>query len=117
MADKSESLCWRCKKPGTGGCSWDRCFVPVEGWEAELREYPGACSHPKYSYHVVACPLFEKDDGFYKVHGGRPSVIPKKALEMLVRSGWSCADIASIYSLNKSAVERKVAMMKGGLMK
>ena len=107
MFGVEESLCWACKRPGTGGCSWDRNFIPVEGWTAEKREYQRACSEPNFSYHVVKCPLFEKDELYHKAHGGRTCVVPENALIMLVKSGWSDAEIASIYGVKKSTVERK----------
>lgn len=117
MFGAEESLCWACTRPGTGGCSWDKSFTPVEGWEAEKREFPGACSHPNFSYHVIKCPLFEKDEGYYKPTGGRYSVVPQNTLIKLVKAGWSGAEIASVYSVKKDSVERRIAALNGGAKK
>lgn len=53
----SETLCWMCARPGTGGCSWDRELAPVPGWTA--RE---AMTDGFQTYHVIACPLFQEMD-------------------------------------------------------
>ena len=48
-----ETLCWQCDKSCTGGCSWSKDFVPVNGWVAEKNEKRG-------SYSVITCPEFVK---------------------------------------------------------
>lgn len=49
------ALCWKCSK-ATGGCSWSKCLLPVDGWEAEATTVDGLPTHK-----VVSCPCFEKD--------------------------------------------------------
>lgn len=49
----SETLCWQCGKSCTGGCSWSKDFVPVNGWVAEQNQKTG-------SYSVITCPEFVK---------------------------------------------------------
>ena len=48
-------FCWDCVHAvpdETHGCSWSNFLKPVEGWQAEKTDI---------SYHVISCPLFEKD--------------------------------------------------------
>lgn len=64
-----ETLCWSCRVPGTGGCSWDKNFQPVEGWEAEptkLRLWEKG-GNGTDSFCVTACPLYQP------VQSGRPA--------------------------------------------
>lgn len=49
----TETLCWKCGKSCTGGCSWSKDFVPVNGWIAENNEKTG-------SYSVITCSEFVK---------------------------------------------------------
>ena len=73
---KLSTLCWCCAKATTGGCSWSRSFIPVEGWEATstiikegallkkdengniTRDTTPRLSH---SYKVHSCPEFVED--------------------------------------------------------
>ena len=50
----AETLCWRCRRPGTSSCSWDKNLTPVEGWAASLERW-GA---EGVTYCVVECPMF-----------------------------------------------------------
>jgi hypothetical protein len=60
------TLCWKCQK-ASGGCSWSRDFIPVDGWEAKPSQILIACQNqtkdkkPKYteSFDVHSCPEFE----------------------------------------------------------
>lgn len=64
------NICFDCKK-ACGGCSWTELdsqtlrprFEPVPGWTAtETVINMGGDHHLKVtSYHITACPLFEKD--------------------------------------------------------
>ena len=47
------TLCWDCAN-AVGRCCWSDRFEPVEGWDAVY-------DAEKDSYHVIACPLFERD--------------------------------------------------------
>lgn len=49
---KKRTLCWNCSK-ATGGCSWSKSLLPVDGWDAEETDV---------SFKVNACPEFEKDN-------------------------------------------------------
>lgn len=53
----SNTLCWKCTKPGTGCCSWDRELAPVAGWEAIEDETDGY-----QTYQVLFCPEFQEMD-------------------------------------------------------
>ena len=60
--DKNATLCWECKK-ASGGCSWSKKFVPVEGWDATpTKVWVGHTSAKPYidSFHVNECPEFEQ---------------------------------------------------------
>ena len=67
------NICIDCKK-ACGGCSWTEWdaekrgvrFEPVEGWTAEEVDLLSYIFRGKRyttkTYHVMACPLFERDD-------------------------------------------------------
>ena len=111
-----ETLCWRCKRPGTRTCAWDdsKGNVPVEGWTAEevpFRENDG--SHIR-TYHVIDCPLFELDEeyqrrikhAFFDEESGKTAERRKRIeeIENLIRYGWTDKAIASRFGLSlKSA--------------
>lgn len=53
--NKKPTLCWDCANYAHG-CSWSENLIPVKGWTA-------VPIHGKVfdTYHVDACPLFERD--------------------------------------------------------
>lgn len=59
--NKEETICWFCK----GGCSWERSFTPVNGWDAEPTIlYKDSKNYDEQqSYIVRECPLFV-DNGY-----------------------------------------------------
>lgn len=67
---KAETICWRCKRPGTRTCSWDdsKGTVPVEGWEAEETSLwcgqENGGGRTVKSYIVHACPLFDEEENY-----------------------------------------------------
>lgn len=57
-----ETLCWRCTRPGTGTCSWDRNLTPVPGWSATAEPWRlQKAGTYGMTWHVHACPLFQED--------------------------------------------------------
>lgn len=64
------NICFDCKK-ACGGCSWSELdtktlrpkFEPVPGWTATetVINMGNSCSKVT-SYHITACPLFERDE-------------------------------------------------------
>lgn len=106
---QKETLCWSCKKPGTRACAWDdsKGNVPVEGWTAEERPYPGACVGPKRSFHVIKCPLYEKDEKYHVAKGGKKPVIPLGTFVNLVKSGLSDNVIANRFGVSTLSVRRR----------
>ena len=61
-AKKHDTICWECEK-ASGGCSWSRDFIPVEGWNAVPTKIQQRNSDGKSisidSFDVVECPEFE----------------------------------------------------------
>ena len=53
------TLCWSCRRLD---CSWIQSLIPVPGWTAEKRIIKSKVKGKAdtESYHVTACPLFEK---------------------------------------------------------
>lgn len=49
------TLCYYCAKATTGGCSWSKKFIPVEGWKAKPTILDGGRTH---SFEVFRCPEF-----------------------------------------------------------
>ena len=64
----AEQLCWRCNRPGTGTCAWDRSRgnIPVEGWTAKEVSYRDNTGVYSTTYHITACPLFDEQADYYK---------------------------------------------------
>ena len=58
---RKETLCWSCKRVGTGTCSWDKRLKPVDGWKAKQRPYPGKKGKSDHTYHVISCPRYIND--------------------------------------------------------
>ena len=56
-----ETLCWSCKRAGTGTCSWDKRLKPVKGWTAKKRQYPGKKGKSDHTYYVISCPRYVND--------------------------------------------------------
>lgn len=52
---EKDTLCWWCKN-ALGTCDWSRSFKPIDGWQARETVLADYCS-----YHIIACPLFERD--------------------------------------------------------
>lgn len=61
----TETLCWHCSVPGTGGCSWDDQDnqKPVPGWVAKKTVWKGYGKYAKEydSYIVMKCPLYKNE--------------------------------------------------------
>ncbi len=106
-ACERESLCWRCTRPGTGACSWDRNLCPVPGWEAEMRQWGSGLS-----WHVFKCPLFDEQKDF----DGRALNSPgSEAAEMwpvpgrmayLFQYGWTDKAVAREFGLSTVTVKK-----------
>lgn len=110
-----ETLCWRCKRPGTGTCSWDksRGNVPVEGWTAKEAAHRGNNGEYLKTYHVIDCPLFDLDEDYVErmkqaycgAGNGKRAERQKRIeeIENLLRYGWTDKSIAQRYGLSLKA--------------
>lgn len=58
----ADTICWTCRRPGTGTCSWDKSLTPVEGWTATVQPWSVTTTQRTDSYIVHRCPLYEEDD-------------------------------------------------------
>ena len=70
---RKTNICFDCKK-ACGGCSWSEIdpntekprFEPVEGWTAKKTSLLFSNGHGdlrrEITYHITACPLFERDE-------------------------------------------------------
>lgn len=63
MAKRESTLCWRCARPGSESCCWDRELRPVPGWRALPRPWRGPDGERLTSFHVLACPGFREENG------------------------------------------------------
>ena len=56
------NICIDCKK-AFGGCPWSESFKPVPGWEAQKTVIRNNWKSPgTETYHITACPLFDRDE-------------------------------------------------------
>lgn len=110
-----ETLCWQCKRPGTGSCSWDqsRAKTPVEGWKAEEVRFREDTGIYTTTYHVIECPLFvpdadyerrTKECGESKQPGRKPRA-DRSIIENLIRYGWTNEAIARRFGLSPATVQ------------
>lgn len=61
---KPMSLCWRCRRSYTKGCSWAEKFVPVPGWTAEeqyIKLLWKNVNQKIQTFIVLSCPLFKDE--------------------------------------------------------
>ena len=50
------TLCWKCSN-ATGGCSWSKSLLPIDGWETEEKIIDHQPTHK-----VISCPEFVADN-------------------------------------------------------
>ena len=97
-----ETLCWRCKRPGTGSCSWDKNLTPVPGWDAVAVRWRDTPGKYQMTWHINACPLFDPEpdygrrmhDASASANGKAPGRPPKAdwttpKMGTFFRYGWS----------------------------
>ena len=109
-----ETLCWKCANPGTGGCSWDRCFVPVEGWTATpTRIWLAYLQTSMESFLVHSCPLFrpDKKHGENEKFGGIRKITDEQLL-FCVEAGLNDRMIASMFCMMPETVYRRRRQME-----
>ncbi len=118
-ACERESLCWKCTRPGTGTCSWDKNLTPVPGWDATAvrwRHKPGEYGH---TWHVNACPLFKLVPDYTQrmTHAslcaqprrrGRPPKVDWQNPKMgtFFRYGWSDRAVAQYFGICQKTATR-----------
>lgn len=102
-----ETRCWRCTRPGTGTCCWDKDLTPVPGWDAEMSQLEGCVS-----WHVYACPLFDEMKDFDDRERNSPSdevvevqSIPGR-MAYLFQYGWTNKAIALEFGLSIVTVKK-----------
>lgn len=114
-----ETLCWRCKRPGTGTCSWDksRGNVPVEGWTADEVPFMSWIeSRATTTFRVIDCPLFDPEEdydermkrSFYAGEGGKREDKQKRneEIENLIHYGWTDLAIALKFKLSSETIRK-----------
>lgn len=104
-----ETLCWTCRRPGTGSCSWDLDFTPVEGWEATQTSVAvwskGARTE---SYFVHRCPMYAPEN--YDARAKRPgygALLSERALERYIFKGFTDREIAQKCGMTVDSVRRR----------
>lgn len=101
---KQDTICWRCSRPGTGGCCWDKRLVPVPGWDATaVRWEKSGVSYRTGSYIVHSCPEFEpcetEADRLSRVS------LDRVLLRRWIYLGLTDGQICKLSGLNRSVVE------------
>ena len=100
----AEALCWRCRRPGTSSCSWDKSLTPVDGWTASVERW----GESGQTFCVISCPLFVPmcqlgRDGAR----GLGSVLTNEMLEHLVFKGFNDREIAEMTRMAASTIRRR----------
>ena len=105
-----ETLCWKCATPGTGGCSWDRCFAPVECWTAAKTTVKMGKHKPAVgSFAVHSCPLFRPETNKTRVKekfGGIRKITDEQLLTC-VAAGLNDKTIAAMFGMAPESVYRR----------
>lgn len=105
-----ETLCWKCANPGTGGCSWDRCFAPVEGWTATpTRIWLAYRQTSMESFVVHDCPLFRPETNKVRAKekfGGIRKITDEQLLTC-VAAGLNDKTIAAMFGMMPETVYRR----------
>ena len=110
---QNETLCWKCQRPGTGTCPWDKSLTPVPGWDATAvlwRDKPGEYHR---TWHVKDCPLFRQEPEYQhrmthasmSAEGKRPGRPPKvdwstPKMGTFFRYGWSDRAVAQYFGIS-----------------
>lgn len=104
-----QTLCWMCRRPGTGTCSWDKSLTPVEGWTATSTKLRSCREGEDIgSYQVEACPLFQavdmskRDKAYIQAHG-----LPDALLHIYICAGLSDEEIAGRCGLSVKKVHNR----------
>lgn len=113
----NESLCWRCARPGTGTCSWDRNLTPVPGWDASAEPWRlQEAGQYGMTWHVRACPLFQEDPDYMErmTHAstcatgtrkrGRPATQDWERMHRMFRNCFTDQTIAREFGITISTV-------------
>ena len=107
----AETLCWRCKRPGTGSCAWDKSKgnTPVDGWTAEEVPYMSWCrSRATTTFVVIDCPLFVPEENYKQrcnyTYREPANSEERKQIERLFGYGRSNKEIAEQFSLSLKTV-------------
>lgn len=107
-----ETLCWTCSVPGTRGCSWDRAFVPVEGWTATpTRIWLSREQDSMGSFLVHACPLYRPEA--YRpaadkhIRNGPQPRLPDEDLIGFLDEGLSDEEIAAMCGMSPHSIYKR----------
>lgn len=104
-----ETKCWTCRRPGTGSCSWDLNFTPVEGWTAvQTKVWMSAYMKDAQSFCVIDCPLYVPE--FYCTVAKRPgygALLSDELLEAYIFRGFSDEEISELCGMTPHSVRRR----------
>lgn len=104
-----ETKCWTCRRPGTGSCSWDLNFTPVEGWTATPTMVAvWAKGAQTESYIVHACPKYVPE--LYSTVAKRPgygALLSDELLENYIFKGFSDLEISEWCGMTVKSVRRR----------
>lgn len=110
-----ETLCWKCAVPGTGGCSWDAAFEPVDGWIATptliVRGYRETGAE---SFVVKSCPLFRPEKSVEERMNtyGNHRKITDEQLQACLDVGMNDVQIAALFGMSCGTVYRRKAKLE-----
>ena len=110
-----QTLCWMCRRPGTGTCSWDKSLTPVEGWTATSTKLRSCREGEDIgSYQVEACPLFQavdmskRDKAYIRASG-----LPEDLLGIYIFAGLTDEEISERSGLAvKTVHNRRLLFLK-----
>lgn len=105
----SETLCWRCRRPGTSACEWDKSkgALPVKGWTANPTIRYGGTRDETQSYYVISCPKFIPDKRRQKIKNLRLSPEIAKEIDMLLLGGEKVRIIAQKFGVTTDTVYKR----------
>ena len=110
--ETKETLCWKCKRPGTRTCSWDSSCgnIPVDGWVATDAKHRASRGGYIKTYHVIECPMFILDEDYVERTKHAFELERRKQIEEienLIHYGWTDKAISLRFGVSIDYVRKR----------
>lgn len=117
-SNQKGTLCWTCRIPGTGGCSWDKKLEPVPGWTATKtmlmvgKRIGRKAGTREPSYCVHSCPLYQPMDLSSRLASYGYIRLTEEELLYCIQEGMTDEEISEFYGVTYSTVVSRRAILE-----